>query len=85
MTKLITLVSALLLTLGMGTASAGVYSSNEVLNQAHYQFSKQQVLTMVDSSEVQTQLEALGVSPADAKSRINNICLLYTSPSPRDS
>ena len=53
MTKLITLVSALLLTLGMGTASAGVYSSNEVLNQAHYQFSKQQVLTMVDSSEVQ--------------------------------
>lgn len=73
MTKLITLVSALLFTLAMGTASAGVYSSNEVLNQAHYQFSKQQVLTMVDSSEVQAQLEALGVSPADAKSRINNM------------
>ncbi|GAC32984.1 PA2779 family protein [Paraglaciecola polaris] len=73
MTKFITLTSALLLTLSLGTASAGVYSSNDVLNQAQYQFNKQQVLSMVDSQDVLTQLEALGVSPADAKARINNM------------
>ena len=73
MTKIITLATALFLTLSLGTASAGVYSSNYVLNQAHYQFNKQQVLSMVDSSEVQAQLVALGVSTSDAKSRINNM------------
>ncbi|MEH6713786.1 MAG: PA2779 family protein [Paraglaciecola polaris] len=73
MTKFITLTSALLLTLSLGTASAGVYSSNDVLNQAQYQFNKQQVLSMVYSQDVLTQLEALGVSPADAKARINNM------------
>mgnify|MGYP003631257267 FL=1 len=73
MTKLITLISALLLTISLGTASAGVYTSNDVLNQAQYQFSKQQVLTMVDSQDVLAQLEQLGVSPIDAKNRINNM------------
>ena len=73
MTKLITLISALLLTISLGTASAGVYTSNDVLNQAQYQFSKQQVLTMVDSQDVLAQLEQLGVNPIDAKNRINNM------------
>ena len=73
MTKLITLISALLLTISLSTASAGVYTSNDVLNQAQYQFSKQQVLTMVDSQDVLAQLEQLGVNPIDAKNRINNM------------
>ncbi|WP_158771622.1 PA2779 family protein [Paraglaciecola sp. L1A13] len=73
MTKLITLISALLLTISLGTASAGVYTSNDVLNQAQYQFSKQQVLAMVDSQDVLAQLEQLGVNPVDAKNRINNM------------
>ncbi|WP_166426008.1 PA2779 family protein [Paraglaciecola sp. 20A4] len=73
MTKLITLISTLVLSIGLGTASAGVYTSNDVLNQAQYQFSKQQVLGMVDSQDVLAQLEKLGVSPVDAKNRINSM------------
>lgn len=71
MKKFITLTfTALLLTFTMGTASAGVYSSGEVLHAQHMDYKKQQILGMVDGADVQQQLVALGVSSTDAKTRI---------------
>lgn len=71
MKKFITLTfTALLLTITMGTASAGVYSSGDVLQTQHQDYKKQQIIGMIDSADVQQQLVALGVSSQDAKTRI---------------
>lgn len=55
---------------GMGQATAGVYSSDQVIADQQHQYNKQQVLAFVDNAEVQNKLIELGVSPADAKLRI---------------
>lgn len=54
-------------------ATAGIYTSDQVIADQQHQFNKQQVLAFVDDAQVQTQLIALGVSPADAKLRIANM------------
>ncbi|MDX1539206.1 PA2779 family protein [Arsukibacterium sp.] len=51
-------------------ATAGVYSSEQVIAAQQHQYNKQQVLAFVDTAEVQHKLIELGVSPADAKLRI---------------
>jgi hypothetical protein len=66
-------ITALLLTFTMGTACAGVYSSGDVLQTQHMDYKKQQILSMVDSADVQQQLVALGVNSADAKARIGHM------------
>lgn len=55
---------------GMGQATAGVYSSDQVIATQQHHYNKQQVLSFVETDEVQAKLTALGVSPADAKLRI---------------
>ncbi|SNY49808.1 hypothetical protein SAMN06297280_1550 [Arsukibacterium tuosuense] len=55
---------------GMDQATAGVYSSDQVIADQQHQYNKQQVLAFVDNAEVQNKLVELGVSPADAKLRI---------------
>lgn len=71
MKKFITLtVSVLLLTFSLGSATAGVYSSSEVLHAQQMNLQKYQILDMVDSADVQQQLVALGVNSDDAKARI---------------
>ncbi|KKL01627.1 hypothetical protein EIK76_09675 [Rheinheimera mesophila] len=62
-----------MLVLGMGQASAAVFSSEQVIAKQQFNFNKQQVLSFVDSAEVQNKLIELGVSPADAKQRIANM------------
>ena len=62
-----------LLVLGMSQASAAVFSSEQVIANQQFNFNKQQVLSYVDSAEVQNKLIELGVSPADAKQRIANM------------
>lgn len=62
-----------MLILGMSQASAAVFSSEQVIANQQYNFNKQQVLSYVDSAEVQNKLIELGVSPADAKQRIANM------------
>lgn len=52
---------------------AGNVSSSVVIEQQRSAITKQQILSMVDSDEVQQQLVALGVSSADAINRINNL------------
>lgn len=63
-------IATMLLVFGLGQATAGVYSSDQVVAQQQHQYSKQQVLSFVDSAEVQQKLVELGVSPDDAKQRI---------------
>ena len=55
------------------TSMAGNVSSAVVIEQQRSAITKQQILSMVDSNEVQQQLVALGVSSADAVNRINNL------------
>jgi hypothetical protein len=57
----------------MSQASAAVFSSEQVISNQQFNFNKQQVLSYVDSAEVQNKLIELGVSPADAKQRIANM------------
>ncbi|WP_127025752.1 PA2779 family protein [Rheinheimera mangrovi] len=59
--------------LGMSQASAAVVSSEQVIAHQQFNFNKAQVLSFVDSTEVQNKLVELGVSPADAKQRIANM------------
>ena len=63
-------LAAGLIVMGLGQASAGVYSSEQAISSQQYQYNKQQVLNLVDSTQVQQKLMNLGVSPADAKARI---------------
>lgn len=60
----------LLSTFAMGQAAAGVYTSDSVIAQQQLHYNKQQVLSFVDTAEVQNKLMQLGVSPEDAKYRI---------------
>jgi hypothetical protein len=62
-----------MLVLGMSQANAAVFSSEQVISNQQFNFNKQQVLSYVDSAEVQNKLIELGVSPADAKQRIANM------------
>ncbi len=62
-----------MLVIGMSQASAAVFSSEQVIANQQFNFNKQQVLSYVDSAEVQNKLIELGVSPADAKQRIANM------------
>lgn len=59
-----------MLIFSMGQATAGVYSSEQVIANQQHQYNKQQVLSFVDTAEVQSKLIQLGVSPEDAKQRI---------------
>ncbi|GAA0664038.1 PA2779 family protein [Rheinheimera tangshanensis] len=61
------------LVFGMSQANAAVFSSEQVMAKQQFNFNKQQVLSFVDSAEVQNKLIELGVSPADAKQRIANM------------
>ena len=63
-------LSSLLLIIGLGQATAGVYSSEHVLVTQQHNYNKAQVLAFVDSNAVQQKLTALGVNHADAKMRI---------------
>jgi hypothetical protein len=63
-------LSSLLLVIGLGQASAGVYSSEQVLATQQHKYNKEQVMAFVDSYAVQQKLTALGVNHADAKMRI---------------
>lgn len=66
------LVSSMLI-FSLGQATAGVYSSDQVIAKQQHQYNKHQVLAMVDNAEVQNKLVALGVNPDDAKQRIDNM------------
>jgi len=72
MKNLKTLSCVALLGLGLSVPShAGVYSSEQVIQSAQFNFDKQQVLSMFDEADVQDQLVALGVSREDAQMRLN--------------
>ena len=66
------IISSMLI-LGISHATAGVYSSSQVIESQQYQFNKQQVLSFVSNADVQSKLVELGVSPADAEKRIANM------------
>lgn len=57
----------------MSTTIAAVVPSNNVIEQQQGLYNKQQILTLIDSSEMQQKLVSLGVDPANAKSRIANM------------
>lgn len=52
---------------------AGMVSSADVMTQQQMNYDKNQILGFVDQSEVLEKLQALGVNPEDAKSRIANL------------
>ncbi len=62
-----------LFVLGAGQATAGLVDSNQVIYKQEYQFNKAQVLSYVDSKQVQDKLTELGIKPEDAKKRIANM------------
>ncbi|MGS2719090.1 PA2779 family protein [Paraglaciecola aestuariivivens] len=67
-----TVCVAACLTLGFGQiASAGVYSSEQVIQAQQFKLSKQQVLGLLSEGQVQEKLVALGVSQEQAEKRIN--------------
>ncbi|WP_426359362.1 PA2779 family protein [Pseudocolwellia sp. HL-MZ19] len=68
-----TTLGCLLLILGLGQVSAGVYGSEQVLASQQHSYNKQHVLAFVDSDAVQQKLAALGVNQANAKMRIANM------------
>ncbi len=57
----------------VNSAYADVIPSDNVIAEQQRLYNKQQILDMVDSQQVQDQLVALGVNPADAKKRIANM------------
>ena len=57
----------------LGQATAGVYTSEQAISSQQYQYNKQQVLTLVNSAEVQQRLMTLGVSPAEAQMRVDSM------------
>ena len=66
-------IASLIFVFSIGQATAGVFSSDQVIANQQHQYNKQQVLSFVDSAEVQSKLIELGVSPAEAKQRIANM------------
>lgn len=66
-------IASLIFVLSIGQATAGVFSSDQVIANQQHQYNKQQVLSFVDNAEVQNKLIELGVSPAEAKQRIANM------------
>lgn len=54
----------------ISTVNAGVISSEQVIAQQQSMYTKQQVLEMLNSAEVQDKLVTLGVSIEDAEMRI---------------
>lgn len=52
---------------------AGMVSSADVMTQQQMNYDKNQILGFVDQAEVLEKLQALGVNPEDAKSRIANL------------
>ena len=66
-------IASLIFVFSIGQATAGVFSSDQVIASQQHQYNKQQVLSFVDSAEVQSKLIELGVSPAEAKQRIANM------------
>ena len=73
MKNLVMIFAALFSSMVSITSMAGNVSSTVVIEQQRSAITKQQILSMVDSNEVQQQLVALGVSSADAVNRINNL------------
>lgn len=67
------LITGSMLVFSLGQASAGVYSSEQVIAEQQHHYNKQQVLSFVDTTQVQNKLIALGVNPASAKQRIANM------------
>lgn len=55
------------------TASADIVSSNVVIEQQRFEVSKQRILAMVDTKEVQQKLTSLGVTTEEAKKRIQHL------------
>lgn len=66
-------IASLILVFSIGQATAGVFSSDQVIANQQHQYNKQQVLSFVDNAEVQSKLIDLGVSPDEAKQRIANM------------
>lgn len=66
-------IVSFILILSIGQASAGVYSSEQVISSQQYQYTKKQVLALINSAEVQQKLTILGVSPADAQTRVDSM------------
>ena len=67
------IASFLILFAGTSASFADVLSSDEIMSAQQTQYSKQQILTYVDSDAVQQRLVALGVDSEVAKSRINSM------------
>ncbi len=66
-------ITSLIFVFSIGQATAGVFSSDQVIANQQHHYNKQQVLSLVDNAEVQNKLIELGVSPAEAKQRIANM------------
>lgn len=66
-------IAASVLLFSLGQATAGVYTSEQAISSQQYQYNKQQVLTLVNSAEVQQRLMTLGVSPAEAQMRVDSM------------
>ncbi|NCP65940.1 MAG: PA2779 family protein [Paraglaciecola sp.] len=74
MTKpLKTIFAASLLIIGLGQATAGVYTSEQAMASQQLQYNKQQVLDLVDRVDVQQKLTDLGVSADDARLRVESM------------
>lgn len=66
-------IASLIFVFSISQATAGVFSSDQVIANQQHQYNKQQVLSFVNSAEVQNKLIELGVSPDEAKQRIANM------------
>lgn len=74
MKKISIMLCAMLTTMiCMSSAFASVVTSTQIIQQQQGLYNTKQILTLVDTVEMQQKLITLGVNPADAKTRIANM------------
>lgn len=70
LTKLLCALTSSLILITAG-AQAEVISSESVMQAQHANYNKQQLLEMVNRTDVENELQSLGVNKSDAIARIN--------------
>jgi hypothetical protein len=72
--KLVSCMSILaLLSVQISPVHAAMVNNDELLKQIQHNISVEHVLTMLDRDEIQDRLTTMGITPASAKARVNQM------------
>lgn len=65
------LLSIALIGMSLNHANAALVTNNEVINHAQADNARSTIIQTIQRSDVEAQLRAMGVNPADIESRVN--------------